>query len=41
VFSKMVDNTNSEIQLTETANLPSGLYIVSLNNRQSLKWMKQ
>jgi len=41
VFSKMADNTNSEIQLTETANLPSGLYIVSLNNRQSLKWMKQ
>lgn len=41
VFSKITVNTNSEIQLTETSNLPSGLYIVSLNNRQSLKWMKQ
>ena len=41
VFSKTSEISNSEIQLTETSNLPSGLYIVSLNNRQSFKWLKQ
>ena len=41
VFSKSIYVSNSEIQLEETSNLPSGLYIVSLNNRQSFKWMKQ